>query len=87
MMLRRTNASAMATSPATSSLFSLRFNTFSVRLRFSTCAMYVIPAYSTSKGAPKCHAFKAHSDIITSEVQGPERAKPWEGVECPDLVE
>lgn len=40
-----TNASAMDTSPATSILFSLRFNTFNVRFLFRTCEMYVMPPY------------------------------------------
>lgn len=46
--LSLTNASARAVRPGGSILLSLRFNTLSVRLRFSTWAMYVTPFYLVS---------------------------------------
>jgi hypothetical protein len=59
----------MITKQFTSSLFSLRFRSLSVRLRFSTCARYVMPAYNKVRYWKHKRTSGTYSKVVALEVQ------------------
>lgn len=79
------SASAKAASPAGSILLSLTFRTLSVRFRFSTCAMYVMPFCLISCVSPRSRVYiDTHPDLVALQVERDEPAYPFDTVKSPD---
>ena len=45
------------------------------------------PGLQHFNGYSSGHTIRAHSDIITPQIQGPESTEPRKGIECPHFIE